>query len=236
MLTKYLSNIELYYTLPKNVSENRIIIEGEEYSHIIKVMRHAVNDELFITSGIGKIYSGRINKINKNKLELTIANTLSYENKLKNVFFCISKLKNNDRFEFILEKCTELGITNYLVFESERTISKSNKIERWNKIILSAMKQSLNSFLPKIDTLNFNDIFSLPGIKIGLEQSSAKNFSDLKLNSDIQYYFIFGPEGGLSEKELSIFEKENIYKIADNRLRTETAAVAAASLIIGNKY
>jgi 16S rRNA (uracil1498-N3)-methyltransferase len=235
-LSQYLCNIELYYTLPKNISENRIIIEGEEYSHIIKVMRHTVNDELFVCNGEGKVFAGRINKINKNNLELAIANTLSYENKLKNIFFCIPKLRNNDRFEFALEKCTELGITNFLVFESERTISKRHTIERWNKILLSAMKQSLNSFLPKIDIIDFDDISNLPGIKIGLEQSSPKNFSDFKLNLDIKYYFIFGPEGGLSEKEMSIFEKENVYKIANNRLRTETALVTAASLIIGNKY
>jgi len=236
LLTNYLSNIELYYTPSRNISENRIIIEGEEYYHIIKVMRHSAGDELYVTGGEGKIYSGRINNINKNNLELTIENTLSYENKLKNIFFCIPKLKNSDRFEFALEKCTELGITNFLVFESERTISKSKKIERWNKILLSAMKQSLNSFLPQIDTVNFNNIFDLHGIKVGLEQSSQKKISDFKLNVDESYYFIFGPEGGLSEKELSIFEKGNIYKISDNRLRTETAVVTTASLIIGNKY
>ena len=194
-------------------------------------MRHSVDDELYITDGKGKIYFGRINKINKNNLELNFEKTLTHENKLKNIFFCIPKLKNSDRLEFALEKCTELGITNFLVFDSERTISKGNKIERWNKILLSAMKQSLNSFRPKIEVTNFKNIFNLTGIKIGLEQSSEKNIQDIKLNLYEKYYFIFGPEGGLSENELDYFKKENLYKLAGKRLRTETAIIATVSLI-----
>ncbi len=150
-MSQQLSNIELYYTSPENISKNKIIIEGEEYSHITKVMRHTMNDKLYVTDGDGNIYSCLINKINKNNIELGIENVLSYENRLKNIYFCIPKLKNNDRLEFALEKCTELGIINFVIFESERTISRANKIERWKKILLSAMKQSLHSFLPKIE-------------------------------------------------------------------------------------
>ncbi len=230
-MTKYLSNIELYYTFPKNISENKIIIEGEECTHIIKVMRHSVNDELYVTNGEGKIYLCSINKINKKNIELEIENILSYENKFQNICFCIPKLKHHYRFEFALEKCTELGITNFLIFDSERTIAKNNRIERWEKILFSAMKQSLHSFLPRIEDKSFNDIFNLPGIKIGLEQSALKKIGDFIPDPDEKYYLIFGPEGGLSEKELDFFEKENIYKISDNRLRTETAVVSAAALI-----
>jgi 16S rRNA (uracil1498-N3)-methyltransferase len=230
-LTQHLSNIELYYTLPQNISENRIIVEGEEYSHITRVMRHSVKDELYVTDGRGKIYSGAINKINKNNIELEIENVLSYENRFKNICLCIPKLKSIDRLEFALEKCAELGITNFIIFDSERTVSKADKIERWEKILLSAMKQSLNSFLPKLEVLNFNNIVNLAGVKIGFEQSSLNKIDNLKLNTAEKYYLVFGPEGGLSNKELNFFEKENIYKIADNRLRTETAVVAAASII-----
>jgi 16S rRNA (uracil1498-N3)-methyltransferase len=230
-LANQLSNIELYYTLPKNISEKKIIINEDEYSHIIKVMRHSLKDELYVTNGEGKIFLGKINKINKNNLELTIEKTFNYVNKFRNIYFCLPKLKNNDRFEFALEKCAELGITNFLTFESERTISKNNKIERWDKILLAAMKQSLHSFLPKITGIDFKDLFKLEGNKIGLEQNSEKEIRDLKIIPDEKCFFIFGPEGGLSEKELSLFKNENIYKIADNRLRTETAIITCASVI-----
>lgn len=235
-LNENLSNIELYYSLPQNISKNKITIEGEEYSHITKVMRHSVKDELYVTDGEGKIYSCLITEINKNNIKLEIKNIQSYENRLKNICFCIPKLKNNDRLEFALEKSTELGITKFFIFDSERTISRTDKVERWKKILLSAMKQSLNSFLPKIEVHNFNNIINLPGIKIGFEQSSINRIDNLKLNPDNKYYLIFGPEGGLSKKELIFFEKENIYKIADNRLRTETAVITTASIINFNLY
>ena len=233
-MAKYLSNIELYYTIPENISENRIIIEGEEYTHITKVMRHSKDEVLYVTNGEGKIYSGRIKDINKKNIELILEDIISYENKYKNIFFCLPKLKNSDRFEFALEKSVELGITNFLIFDSERTISKSSRIERWNKIIISAMKQSLNSFIPKIELIEFEDIFNQTGIKIGLEQGSQKKIGEVELDLNNRYYFVFGPEGGLSEKELNYFETENLYKIAENRLRSETAIITTASIIIGS--
>ncbi len=140
-------------------------------------------------------------------------------------------MKSNDRLEFALEKCTELGITNFILFDSERTISKADKIDRWRKILLSAMKQSLHSFLPGIKVHDFNNIINFPGTKVAFEQSASKKISEFVNNYDETYYFIFGPEGGLSEKELNFFDGENIYKIYNNRLRTETAVVSAAALI-----
>lgn len=234
-MEQYLSNIELYYTLPQNISKKKIIVEGEEYYHITKVMRHSVNDRLYVTDGEGKIYSCHINKISKNNIELEVENILCYKNRFRNICFCIPKLKSNDRLEFALEKCTELGVTNFIIFDSERTISKANKIDRWEKIIISAMKQSLNSFLPALEVHNFNDIINLPGIKIGFEQSSVNELVNFDLDADKKYFFIFGPEGGLSGQELNLFKKENVFKISDNRLRTETAAITTASLINLNK-
>ncbi len=233
-MAKYLSNIELYYTIPENISENRIIIDGEEFTHITKVMRHSKDEELYVTNGEGKIYSGRIKDINKKNIELIAEDIITYENKYKNIFFCLPKLKNNDRFEFALEKSVELGITNFFIFEAERAISKSSRVERWNKILISAMKQSLNSFLPRIDLVSYEDIFNQTGIKVGLEQTSQKKIREIELELNNKYYFVFGPEGGLSEKELNYFEKESIYKIAENRLRSETAIITTASIIIGS--
>ncbi len=78
-----ISNIELYYTLPQNISKTKIIIEGDEYSHITKVMRHSEKDELYVTNGKGKIYSGLISKIDKKNVELEIGDTFLYENRFK---------------------------------------------------------------------------------------------------------------------------------------------------------
>lgn len=228
----YLSNIELYYTPPSFRDGNNIKIEGEECSHIAKVMRHSVNDLIHITDGIGHIFECKIENILKDHLDLAIEKVHEYENKFHNITFCIPKLKNPERFEFALEKSTELGITNFIIFESIRTISKANKIERWNKILLSAMKQSLRSYLPQISLLSsFSDLIAAVGEKIIFEQNTEAVFKSELINPSNKYLFIFGPEGGLSEDEIKIINKDNVYKLAGNRLRTETAVLKCASIL-----
>ena len=229
---EYLSNIELYFTSIQGISAEKIIIEGEEFKHITKVMRHVVGDEIYVTNGCGNIFKTRINMLNISFVELLIQKIYNYENRLKSIFFCIPKLKNPERFEFILEKCTELGITNFIIYDAERAITKGNKIERWNKILLSAMKQSLRSYLPKISLGgSIEEIYEKSGLKLVFEQNSKLDFEKSKCDLSINSYFIFGPEGGLTERELDLFNNFEKYNLADNRLRVETAAIKCASLL-----
>ena len=231
MNDQYLSNIELYYS-PGGIINNTLFIEGEDYNHIIKVMRHSEKDILYITDGKGNICESQIKNIGKDSLSTESLKTYYYQNYKSNLFFCIPKLKNSDRFEFALEKCVELGITNFIIYESRRTISKGDKTDRWNKILLSAMKQSLRSYLSTIKVVDsIKDIFSLDGSKIGFEQNSSNLIPSLKIIHDVNYYLIFGPEGGLDKEELDLFNPDNLYNLAENRLRTETAIIKAACLL-----
>ena len=230
-MNKYLSNIELYYSA-QITNNNLIIVEDDDFKHIVKVMRHALGDEIYITDGLGKIYRSKISEIKKNSLSSEIEETINHDNKFSNIIFCIPKLKSNDRFEFALEKCVELGITNFIIFDSERTIAKGNKIERWNKILISAMKQSLRSYLPNISLRNsVEEIKNLQGEKIIFEQNSAETFLRFKNDLSKKYYFVFGPEGGLSENELNLFEENEKYNLSSNRLRSETAVIKCASIV-----
>ncbi|MFA6026872.1 MAG: RsmE family RNA methyltransferase [Ignavibacteriaceae bacterium] len=226
----YLSNIELYYSQPESITENIIKVSGDEFLHLSRVMRHKIDDVIFITDGCGKIYTCKIVSLDKTFLSAEILSFETYQNKFKNIYFCIPKLKNPERFEFALEKCVELGITNFIIFESLRTIAKSNKVERWEKILLSAMKQSLRSYLPKIHSLtSLKNILELDGVKILFEQNAEKKLSELKYSDDKTYYFIFGPEGGLDKKEIEAAGADNLFQLTENRLRSETAIVFAAS-------
>ncbi|MGD1006007.1 MAG: RsmE family RNA methyltransferase [Ignavibacteriaceae bacterium] len=229
---EHLSNIELFYSKPEYFKQNEIILEGDECRHAVKVMRHHSGDEIFVTNGDGKIFYGIINKILKDTLSVTIKKEFTYKNKFSAIVFCLPKLKNPERFEFALEKCAELGITNFIVFESERTISKSSKIDRWHKILLSAMKQSLQSFLPVISTANsIEEIKNIEGKKFIFEQNTGNVFRGLPKDIMGKYYFLFGPEGGFSQKELEIFKDNELFRLADNRLRSETAIIKCASLL-----
>ena len=225
----YLFDIELYYS--SDIKNNVIILTGDEFKHSVKVMRHSIGDEIYITNGTGEIFLSVIKEIKKDSLTASIKKIFKYENKFSHITFCIPKLKSNERLEFALEKCTELGITNFIIFDSERAIRKSDKKERWQKIVLSAMKQSLRSYLPNIEIVSsLNEILNLDGRKILLEQNSEKKISGIKINHYEKYYFIFGPEGGFTVDEMNLFDEK--YKLADNRLRTETAIIKCASLIL----
>jgi len=226
-----LSNIELYYSYEEHISDKIISLTGDEFKHIVKVMRNNVGDTLFIANGAGLIFETEILSIEKDKVSARIIKTIKTENKFENIIFCIPKLKNPDRFKFAIEKCVELGVTNFIIFESTRTIAKGTNIKRWEKIALAAMKQSLRAYLPKIKfEKNLSSIAESNGEKIIFEQNAKRKFQ-FDFVMDKKNYFIFGPEGGLTENEINLFDTELIYSLSDYRLRSETAIVKAASII-----
>lgn len=234
------SDIELYYSPVEFVGENQILISGEECNHILNVMRHSIGDELFITDGNGKIYKTKIINTSKNQIATAIIGYESYENVMAKYIFCFPRLKNLERLEFALEKCTEMGVTRFLVFQSERCIGKGEKINRWEKILLSAMKQSLRSFLPKIEYVgDFRSLNSLAGKKLIMDQGSDIIFYDYLTNDANNMreniYIIIGPEGGLTESEMNSLNESLRFKISNYRLRSETAAINAAAIISGIK-
>ncbi len=233
----FLSNTELYFVSQKNISNATAIMDGDEAKHLLRVMRATVGDEINITDGDGNIYKTEIICSDKRSATLEIKEIMTYENKMKNIWFCLPRLKNADRFEFALEKCIELGITNFVVFESKRAVGKGAKIDRWNKIAQAAMKQSLRAFQPKIlFERDLKKITEFEGRKYVFEQNSKVTLSSLisegEIDSNEPTYFIFGPEGGLTEEEVNLFTKDNpSLLLTKNRLRSETAIVSAASLL-----
>lgn len=230
-----ISGIELYYSYPANITEDRIILKDEEFHHSMKVMRHVQGDVIYITEGAGNIYLCHIELIGRNNLIAKIDEKKHIENKLSNIYFCFPRLKSPDRFEFALEKCVELGITNFLIFDSTRGIAKGGKAERWSKILLAAMKQSLRTNLPTLEFIGpLKKIAESDGVKIVLEQEAGKRIKDhIIIEDDKKYYFVFGPEGGLTQGELDLFNKESLYSLNSARLRSETAIVSAAVIITG---
>jgi 16S rRNA (uracil1498-N3)-methyltransferase len=226
----YLSGVKLYYSSSADES-NQIALLGDEFKHSVNVMRHSVGDDIYVTNGRGEIFLTKVDEIKKDFLTASIEKIYKYKNEFSHITFCIPKLKSNDRLEFALEKCTELGITNFIIFDSERALHKSDKLDRWQKIVLSAMKQSLRSYLPKIDVLNsLDEIFKLDGRNILLDQDAERKISELKTYPKEKYLFIFGPEGGFTKEEINLFGEK--YKLANNRLRTETAIIKCASIIM----
>lgn len=230
---EHLSNIEIFYS--SEIKGNEIILESEEFNHCIKVFRKRLNDELFITDGLGNLYKTQIIKLKNNSLIAEIIDKSYFSNTTENLFICIPLLKNKDRFRFVIEKCVELGITRFYFFRSERTISTKFDIEKAKKIMIESLKQSIRTHLPKFD---FYDSFSdfiekiiSDGELFLFDSESRENFNKEIICSKKNNYFIFGPEGGLSRKELNYLKNDRIFNLSTARLRTETAVIKVVSII-----
>lgn len=195
-------------------------------------MRNKINDKIFATDGYGIIFEGVITEIKKDRLIAKVLKDHTYKNELQNFTFCIPNLKNPERLKFALEKCTELGITRFILFNSERTVSKGLNIDRLNKIVISAMKQSLHSFLPEIEIIDsIKELKNKPGEVIFFDQQSSNKFAEQNFDHSKNYLMVFGPEGGLTNKEIQEINPTITFRIIGNRLRSETAIIKVASII-----
>lgn len=211
----------------------------EESKHCILSLRKKINDTILITNGSGTIYSARIKDI---KSKLVIYDSVKIIKQIKKhtkIHIAISPPKNKIRFEWFLEKVTEIGvdIISPIICEySERT--KINK-SRCEKIIISAMKQSKNCILPILnDPVKFHDIIKQDSKKTYIahcQESEKKDFTQILQNNDnIRDITLFiGPEGDFSEKELNFAINSGITPVSlgNNRLRTETAGIVGCSMI-----
>ena len=227
-----LSDIELYYSKLVDLKSGLMTIKGEESNHILNVMRHGTNDEIYITNGEGKIFKSQIVETSKKNVISKIQKEYSYEEKFPNIIFCIPSLRSAERFEFAFEKCTELGVTNFIIYQAKRSVPKKVNLVRVEKILVAAMKQSLLSWLPKVKYINsLKELNLTKGEKIIFEQDSEVYFSRELLKPDMNYLLIFGPEGDFAPDELNSLTSSVKYNLAENRLRTETAIIKAAALL-----
>ncbi len=207
----------------------------EESKHAIRVLRLAENDEIAITNGVGIIFTGRITVPNQNKCEIEITQDEHFEPKKFKIHIAVAPTKLNDRFEWMLEKMTEMGVDEITPIICDRSERKVLKIDRMERILISAVKQSWKAFKPVInDPIKFSDFIR----KSSFDQQfithcnggcgADKHLKALaKLNSN--YGVLIGPEGDFTEKEVALATENGWLKtgLGSSRLRTETAALVA---------
>lgn len=230
--------MQLFYN--PNITEATEIFsfDKEESKHIIKVLRKKDTDILYVTNGLGFLFKTEITLASDSKCTVKI---ISFEKAAPSKFhlhLAVAPTKMNDRYEWFLEKAIEIGIheiTPIICDHSERKVI--NK-ERFDKIILAAMKQSNELYLPKLnEALTFKEFIKLEnrGLKLiaHCEETDKKTLkSILKPNEDVT--LLIGPEGDFSEKEiaLALENKFTPVSLGNTRLRTETAAIVACHSIV----
>ena len=220
-------------------ASNSEIIAGHlnesESKHCIRVLRKSKGDTILITNGNGDLHSALITEASPKKCFYTIQSTKHFTQITPPLHIAIAPTKNIDRFEFFLEKVTEIGvsqITPLLSFHSER---KSIKQERLNRIITSACKQSKNFHFPKLNPLTeVNEIVKSKVKNKYVAHCSEGQKTHLKsLSFQEETLILIGPEGDFSEEEIQLALKNGFQPISlgESRLRTETAGIVACTII-----
>lgn len=224
--------MELFYS--SQISNQIALLDEQESRHCIKVLRHRQNDELNFTDGNGNIYSGKLFKADLRQCEITIQNIQKEEQRNFELHIAIAPTKAMERFEWFLEKAAELGveeITPLLCRHSER---KHLNMERCEKILISGMKQSNRSRKPKLNKMTpFNKMMNhTADVKAIAHCSSGDKKSIIEIMQASSLLLLIGPEGDFSEEEIKLATDASFIPLTlgDKRLRTETAAVHAASI------
>jgi len=226
--------MQLFYG---HIIDDRFQLHESEINHCVRVLRKNAGETIHFITGDGNLYSGTIENASKREVAGT------YQLKEKHwgsvpydLTIAVAPTKNMDRFEWFLEKSIELGVTHIIPLRCERSERKIIKEERLFKVALSATKQSLKGKLPQISPLiPFKDFLqlNLEGTRCiaHCDDSERTAFTELVPNQKL--VVLIGPEGDFTAEEVLAAENAGFTPIhlGQSRLRTETAALTAVSMV-----
>jgi 16S rRNA (uracil1498-N3)-methyltransferase len=224
--------MHLFYT--PDIKSTIYQLNEEESKHCIRVLRLKNGDKVNLIDGKGGFYLAEIINDHPKRTELHIVEAQQeYAKRNHYLHIAVAPTKNIDRFEWFLEKATEIGIDEITPIICERSERKEVKTDRSNKIITTAIKQSLKAYHPILNPqISFKDFVALAKADVKYiahceEQSKAEIGEGFKKHSN--YLILIGPEGDFSPTEIELALQSGFVPITlgESRLRTETAALQA---------
>ena len=230
--------MQLFYNPDINAASETFAFDKEESKHIVKVLRKSEGDILHVTNGLGNLFHCEITLASDKKCTVKINQTETQKPTDFYLHLAVAPTKLNDRFEWFLEKATEIGIHEITPIICEHSERKVIKTERFDKIIQSAMKQSLQYFLPKLnEPISFKEFINKNHdgtLFIAHCEETDKKLLKEAIVPKEKYTILIGPEGDFSEKEIETALQNNYIPVSlgNTRLRTETAAVVACHSIV----
>lgn len=228
----------------ENITENRLIITGEDVNHISKVLRMGEGDEITCCDGMGYNYTAAIEKTDKKLIECKIISKTKTDTEPNIHVTLIQGVPKASKMDYIIQKTTELGICEIYPCEMSRSVAKIDnpkKIERWNKIANEAAKQSGRGVVPVVhqpitvhraaELLKDADAAFVP---YECAENSCLKPVLKKAESKKNIVYMIGPEGGFDEKEIAKIKEYGIPVISLGKriLRTETAGEAVLAMIM----
>ena len=225
--------MQLFYNSEININDDDLIMSDSEHHHLTKVLRKKTGDKVYLTNGNGYLFEAILNYIGEKYTQLKIINSKKESSMDYSLHIAIAPTKKIDRFEWFLEKAIEIGVSSITPLTCKYNERKSLNYIRLNKIAVAAMKQSLQTYLPKIEPIvSIKEFIESNQCKqkyiAHCKNSKKVHLSKIikrKTNSSV----IIGPEGGFTDDEISLAMDYNFIPVSlgNNRLRTETAGIVS---------
>ena len=221
---------QLFYTT--TVHGDELILKDQEAVHCSLVLRKKVGDIIRVVDGKGKLYKCGIDELGKREVRCTVLSYDEYE-RAEMLSIAIAPTKNRDRLEWLLEKLVEIGVKEIIIMQTERTERSKINMERVEKKLISAMKQSLRYYLPNIKLMSFQEVIDLTNkdkfIAHCIDGYQPENIGSMKEGDD--RLVLIGPEGDftIDEVQAALNKGFKTLGLGKFRLRTETAAIVAAA-------
>lgn len=226
--------MQLFYTPDIEPSHPQYFLSEEESKHAIRVLRLIVGDEVQLIDGRGGLYNAQIKDAHPKRVILQIASSQQGFNKRNHyLHIAIAPTKNIERLEWFLEKATEIGIDEISLIICQRSERKEAKTDRLNKIITSAIKQSIKAYHPVLNepeplaNLLSRD-FDGQKFIAHCDMGDKSNLREV-ITPQGKYLILIGPEGDFTPKEIddALSNDFKAITLGESRLRTETAALEA---------
>lgn len=239
-----------FFVTQDQVNQEYVSIQEEDFNHIKNVLRLTVKEQIEVTNiTIGITYVCELEQIQEKSIMCKIIEQKEASRESKITLTIFQGLPKAEKLETIIQKTTELGVSQIIPVEMKRCIvkleekAKQKKVERWNKIAEVAAKQSKRERIPKINTpIPFSKVYEkIPEYDIVLiayeeekENSIKQILQQVKQNQCPSIAVIVGPEGGLEQTEVqqAIEHGAKAVTLGKRILRTETAPIALSSIIM----
>lgn len=237
-----------FFVTPSQVGEGQIVIMGSDVNHIKNVLRKRIGEELAVSDGNNRKYRCAVASYEDEKAVLDILEELPVDTELPSRIYLFQGLPKQDKMEWIVQKAVELGAFQVVPVSTKRAVMRLDekkavkKVERWQQIAESAAKQAGRGYVPQVapvmsyrKALEYADSLNVLLIPYELAEGMEYTRQVLRMIRPGQSVGIFiGPEGGFEQEEVELAVEHGaaVITLGKRILRTETAGLAALSLLM----
>jgi 16S rRNA (uracil1498-N3)-methyltransferase len=233
--------LAFFYLSEYKPGEAEIVLDEDNSRHIIQVLRMQKGEQLQLTDGRGRLLTATILDDHKKKCRVRVDETVLQPARRRKVTIGMALLKNASRYEWFLEKATEIGVTGIIPLLSDRTEKQHFRQDRMQNILVSALLQSQQTWLPvlypptRVEEVIRQAKQEQRLIAHCLEEGGRRSLAELVHSTDAmtEQLILVGPEGDFTKPEIARALEHGFLPVTlgETRLRTETAGVAAAALM-----